>query len=249
MPAIHVTNVSKTYQTGRDRLQTLDRLSLTVEPGEFVSIIGASGCGKSTLFNLLAGLERPDSGLIEIEGKDGRGKRGLVAYMPQHDALFPWRSVVDNAILSTIVQRGDRMAARREAEGLLTIFGLEGFGNTLPGALSGGMRQRAALLRTILWKRPIMLLDEPFGALDAITRSLLQQWLLGLWERLERTILLVTHDVEEAILLSDRVYVLSPRPGKVQMEITVPLPRPRTFDCITSPEFIKLKATLLRVLS
>lgn len=246
MTAIHITNVCKSYRTEHSLLQVLNHITLTVEAGQFVSLIGPSGCGKSTLFNLLAGLEQPDSGQIMIDGVSCIGTRGMVAYMPQHDALFPWRTVIENALLAPIVQHGDKAAARREASRLLEPFGLEGFGDALPAALSGGMRQRAALLRTVLWKRPIMLLDEPFGALDAITRTTLQQWLLGLWENLDRTIVLVTHDVDEALLLSDHIYTLSPRPGRVVLDMPVPLPRPRTAAIVTTPEFTRLKAEILR---
>jgi ABC-type nitrate/sulfonate/bicarbonate transport system ATPase subunit len=223
-------------------------VSLAVEAGEFVSVIGPSGCGKSTLFNLLSGLERPDSGQVQIDGADVIGRRGLVAYMPQRDALLPWLSVVENAVLPARVQHNDVDAARREARALLDVFGLEGFGDARPAVLSGGMRQRAALLRTVLWHRSIMLLDEPFGALDALTRTQLQQWLLGLWERLDRTIILVSHDVDEALLLSDRVYVLTPRPGRVALELRVTLPRPRSLAMLASTEFARMKERLLRAL-
>jgi ABC-type nitrate/sulfonate/bicarbonate transport system ATPase subunit len=248
MPAIQLVNISKSFATPTGVVQALESISLAVQTGEFVSIIGPSGSGKSTLFNLIAGLDRPDSGELCINGVDAVGKSGLVAYMPQRDALLPWRSVLDNAVLAAIVQRGDVAAARREAQDLLTLFGLEEFGDRLPSTLSGGMRQRAALMRTVLWKKPIMLLDEPFGALDALTRAQLQQWLLGLWDHLERTVVLVTHDVDEAILLSDRVYVLSPRPGRVVLDLPITLVRPRRYDVITSRLFMELKAQLLQSL-
>lgn len=245
---IQATSISKTYRRDDEPVKALDGITIRVEAGEFVSIIGPSGCGKSTLFNLLAGLESPDSGTIHIDQTEATGQRGLVAYMPQRDALLPWRSVCENAVLAATLQRGDVEAARREARSLLGVFGLEGFGDSLPAALSGGMRQRAALLRTVLWKRPIMLLDEPFGALDALTRTHLQEWLLGLWDTLDRTIVLVTHDVDEALLLSDRVYVLSPRPGQVVCELAVPFSRPRHFDIVTSTEFAHMKGQLLTAL-
>jgi ABC-type nitrate/sulfonate/bicarbonate transport system ATPase subunit len=248
MTALQMQHISKSFPARGQPVKALEGIHLHVEPGEFVSIIGPSGCGKSTLFNLLAGLERPDEGQIWIDGQNAIGKRGLVAYMPQRDALLPWRSVLDNAVLAATVQHGDVRAARQEARDLLGVFGLEGFGDALPAALSGGMRQRAALLRTVLWNRPMMLLDEPFGALDAITRTHLQQWLLGLWDRLDRTIVLVTHDVEEALLLSDRIYLMTPRPGRVAQEMAVPLPRPRTFDIVSTPAFATLKGQLLTAL-
>jgi ABC-type nitrate/sulfonate/bicarbonate transport system ATPase subunit len=245
---IDVNNVSKSFATASGHVQALERVSLRVQPHEFVSVIGPSGSGKSTLFNLVAGLERADTGSIAINGAEVSGKQGLVAYMPQRDALLPWRSVLDNAVLATEVQRGDVAAARQEARDMLEAFGLAGFGESLPAALSGGMRQRAALLRTVLWKKPVMLLDEPFGALDAITRAQLQQWLLGLWARLDRTVVLVTHDVDEAILLSDRVYVLTARPGRVVLDMPIELGSSRSYDIITTPEFGRIKAHLLDVL-
>jgi ABC-type nitrate/sulfonate/bicarbonate transport system ATPase subunit len=244
MAAIELLNISKSF----GQLQVLRDVSLRAEAGEFVSVVGPSGSGKSTLFNLIAGLELPDAGELRIEGRPQLGERGRVAYMPQRDALLPWRSVVENALLPAIVAGGNLAAARREAEALLPAFGLEGFGDALPAQLSGGMRQRAALLRTVLWHRPLMLLDEPFGALDALTRAQIQQWLLGLWDRLDRTILLVTHDVDEALLLSDRVYVLSARPGRVLLDLPVDLPRPRAYQLVASPHFGRLKAQLLAAL-
>jgi ABC-type nitrate/sulfonate/bicarbonate transport system ATPase subunit len=248
MAALEIVDVTKQFSTEHGALLVLDHVDLSVEHGEFVSIVGPSGSGKSTLFNIVAGLDRPTSGRVLLDGVDVTGQRGMVAYMPQRDALLPWRSVLDNAALYATVQGGDVAAARREAESLLVDFGLAGFGNALPATLSGGMRQRAALLRTVLWHRPIMLLDEPFGALDALTRAKLQQWLLQLWQRLDRTIMLVTHDVDEALLLSDRVYVLTPRPGRVALDMPVELPRPRSYDLVTSPAFAAHKKQLLRML-
>ncbi len=248
MSVIEVDAVSKSYPTPDGALDALEQVSLIARSGEFVSVIGPSGCGKSTLFNIIAGLEEPSAGCVRIDDVEVTDRRGRVAYMPQRDALLPWRNVLDNAVLATVVQRGDVRAARREAEALLGDFGLEGFGEALPATLSGGMRQRVALLRTVLWRRPIMLLDEPFGALDALTRAQLQQWLLGLWSRLDHTILMVTHDVDEALLLSDRVYVLTPRPGRVALELALDLPRPRTYNIIASAAFLRYKTHLLRAL-
>lgn len=248
MAMLDVRAISKTFRTPDGPVTVIDRLAIHAEAGEFVAIIGPSGSGKSTLFNIIAGLETPDTGAVLIDSVDVTGHRGQVAYMPQRDALLPWRSIIDNAVLATIVQRGDVAAARREARALLHEFGLAGWGDARPAMLSGGMRQRAALLRTVLWHRPIMLLDEPFGALDALTRAQLQQWLLGLWDRLDRTILLVTHDIDEALLLADRVYVLTPRPAQVALELTVDLPRPRSYTVVAEPAFAHLKLRLQQVL-
>lgn len=248
MATLELRGISKSFRSADGAVTVIERLSMRVDAGEFVAIIGPSGSGKSTLFNIIAGLEAPDTGAVIIDGIDVTGRRGQVAYMPQRDALLPWRSVIENAVLATIVQRGDVAAATREARALLDDFGLTGWGDARPAMLSGGMRQRAALLRTVLWHRPIMLLDEPFGALDALTRAQLQQWLLGLWHRLDRTILLVTHDIDEALLLADRVYALTPRPARVALEVTVDLPRPRSYAVVADPAFARLKLRLQQVL-
>ena len=240
-----VTDLSKHY----GQLAVLDKLSLTVEPGEFVSLIGPSGCGKSTLFNILAGLERADSGELRLGDAPLVVQARQFAYMPQRDALLPWRTILDNAILGLELQGTAKKEARDEARSLFAAFGLSGFEQSYPFELSGGMRQRAALLRTVLTRRPILLLDEPFGALDALTRASLQQWLLDLQSRLRRTILFITHDVEEALLLSDRLYVLSQRPASVVLTLPVTLPRPRSVESVTTPPFVALKANLLTALN
>ncbi len=242
---LRVEQVSKRFAGA----PVLQQVSLTAPAGAFISIIGPSGSGKTTLFNLIAGLEPPDSGRVWLAGDDVTGQRGLVAYMPQRDALLPWRTVLDNAVLAATVQRGDVPAARVAAARLLPVFGLEGYGDQLPAVLSGGMRQRAALLRTVMWQRAVMLLDEPFGALDALTRAALHRWLLDLWHTLERTVVLVTHDIEEAILLSDRVYVLSSRPAQVVRVVDIPLPRPRSYELVTGAAFVSLKAQLLAAIA
>lgn len=200
---------------------------MDVLPGEFVTIIGPSGSGKSTLFNIIAGLLEPQEGAIFIDGERVSDRTGYVAYMPQRDLLLPWRTVLDNVILPLEIQGQDIEAARRQARELMPRFGLEGFDDHYPGVLSGGMRQRAAFLRTVLSGRDTLLLDEPFGALDALTRRRLQDWLLDLQRSLRRTIVFITHDVEESVYLADRVVVLSPRPGRVSKVLPVDLPRPR----------------------
>jgi NitT/TauT family transport system ATP-binding protein len=227
-------------------IEALSPTSLAVRSGEFVAIIGLSGCGKSTLLNVLAGLERPDRGRVELDGRDVTGQVGTAGYMPQKDLLMPWRTVLDNTILGLELAGTRRGAARAEALTWFPRFGLEGFERAYPSTLSGGMRQRAALLRTFLTKREVLLLDEPFGALDAITRSDMQEWLLDVWESFARTVVLVTHDVDEAIFLADRVYVMSPRPGCIVADLEVPLPRPRSYtDVVTSRPFNELKHKLL----
>ena len=229
-------------------LAVLDNISLTVEPGEFVSLIGPSGAGKSTLFNLLAGLDRADSGQLRLGGQLLAGQSPQFAYMPQRDGLLAWRTILDNTVLGLELQGVKRKEARQQARELFPAFGLAGFEQNYPFELSGGMRQRAALLRTVLTGRPLLLLDEPFGALDALTRAGLQEWLLDLQSRLRRTILFITHDVEEALLLSDRIVVLSERPATVKLDLPVTLPRPRSLEQTTTPEFVALKSRLLAAL-
>jgi ABC-type nitrate/sulfonate/bicarbonate transport system ATPase subunit len=198
-------------------------VSLTVGPGDFVAIVGPSGCGKSTLFNLIAGIEPQSAGEITLRGVDDPAARCLsCGYMFQQDLLFPWRSVLDNAALGLEVSGAcGRGEARGRARQLLPRFGLEGFESHRPAELSGGMRQRVALLRTLLLQRPLLLLDEPFAALDALTRRELQDWLRDTWSSGSEAALLVTHDVREAIYLANRVYVMSGRPGTIVTEIEV----------------------------
>ncbi|MDO5642067.1 MAG: ABC transporter ATP-binding protein [Paracoccus sp. (in: a-proteobacteria)] len=220
MSGLHIRDLSLTLGD----TPVLDGLSLDVRAGEFVSILGPSGCGKSTLFRLLIGELAPDKGRITLEGADPRAG---FAFMPQRDALMPWRRIIDNVTLGLEVQGMARAPARAKAMPLLAEFGLKGFERHYPAQLSGGMRQRAALLRTVIQGRAVQLLDEPFGALDALTRARLQGWLEERWQHAGWTTLLVTHDVREAVALSDRIYVLSPRPARVIREIAVTAPRPR----------------------
>ncbi|WP_222928271.1 ABC transporter ATP-binding protein [Cellulomonas telluris] len=222
---------------------------LTVRPGEFVSLIGPSGCGKSTLFNLIAGLDTPSEGRVLIDGVDRSGQQGLVGYMLQKDLLLPWRTVLENVVLGLEIGGVRRKAAQALARPLLTTYGLGGFENRYPTQLSGGMRQRVALLRTVLFNRDVILLDEPFGALDAQTREHMQEWLLDLWDDFHKTVLFVTHDIDEAIYLSDRVVVMSARPGRIVAEFDVTLDRPRKPSVVTSAEFVRLKADARELLN
>lgn len=227
MTQLELTQISQSYREAGRRLLALRDINLAVAAGEFVTIIGPSGCGKSTLLEIIAGLQQPDSGSVRFDGHIANNRLGRTAYMPQLDALLPWRTVLNNVVIGPEVGRGSRHKAKQQARELLPLFGLEGFSHAFPSQLSGGMRQRAALLRTFLVGKAILLLDEPFGALDAITRHELQAWLLQVWQHFGYTIVFVTHDVEEAIYLSDRVVVLSHRPGQVVMEMQVPFARPR----------------------
>ena len=199
-------------------VQALDGVSLHVRPRETLAVVGPSGCGKSTLLELVCGLQTPDAGTIDA---------APAALMPQRDGLLPWLSALDNAGLALRVAGRSKAEARAAAHEHFAAFGLEGFEHSRPAELSGGMRQRVAFLRTLLAGRPVLCLDEPFGALDALTRAQLQRWLAGALVREPRTVILVTHDVEEAVLLADRIVLLSPRPGRVVDELTVDIPRPR----------------------
>jgi ABC-type nitrate/sulfonate/bicarbonate transport system ATPase subunit len=244
---LRAVGLGKRFGAGDRAVQALEGLDLEVGDEEFVSVIGPSGCGKSTLFNILAGLEEPSAGALELDGarSGASGLLGRVGYMPQRDLLMPWRTILDNTILGLEVAGVGRAEARRQALELFPAFGLSGFERRRPGELSGGMRQRAALLRTFLAGREVILLDEPFGALDSLTRARMQQWLVEVWEQHRKTIVLITHDVDEALFLSDRVYVLSPRPGRVVLSLEVDLPRPRAYELITSEPFVERKQLLL----
>lgn len=246
-PLIELRQVSKTFGS----VKALQDLEVSIRPGELVTVVGPSGCGKSTLFNILAGLEEPDPGnILRLKGVSSTASDllGKVSFMPQRDLLLPWRNVIDNAILALEIEGMPRAEARKLAMDMLPEFGLAGFEAQYPNQLSGGMRQRVALMRTFLFKRDLMLLDEPFGALDALTRTMMQRWLLDVWQKHKRTVLFITHDVDEAIFLGDRVLVMTARPGRVKLEQVVELPRPRKPDIVTSPEFIALKKTLLEAI-
>jgi ABC-type nitrate/sulfonate/bicarbonate transport system ATPase subunit len=223
----------------------LNDVSLQVNEGEFVSILGASGCGKSTLFNAVSGLLRATSGKIKLDGRDVSNRPGEVGYMLQKDLMLPWRTVRGNITLAASLTRGATKEDQAEAEELATRYGLGEFLNHYPHALSGGMRQRVAMMRTIAAGRQVMLLDEPFGALDAQTRFSMQQWLLQVWKDLGRTILFVTHDVDEAIFLADRIVVMTPRPGRIGEVVHVDLPRPRSLEDLTTEAFTALKRQIM----
>ena len=245
---IELREVRKAFRVDGRLVTALDGLSLRAREGEFVVLIGPSGCGKSTLLNIICGLMQPDSGEVFFDGQPVRDRTGLVGYMLQKDLLLPWRKVLDNVILGPEISGMDGKAARQEASLLLPLFGLDGFEESYPATLSGGMRQRAALLRTFLCRQRAMLLDEPFGALDALTRRQLQQWLLEVWNQFQQTIIFVTHDVDEAIYLADRVYVMTPRPGVIKLDLNISLARPRRPEMLTSEEFGTLKVQLLEAL-
>lgn len=245
---LSVQGVSKAFASAGGTVAAVRDMCFDVPQGAFVSILGPSGCGKSTLFNVMAGLLAPDAGDVLLGGQSVVCRPGCVGYMLQHDLLLPWRTIRDNVTLSPAL-RGERKAdAAGQAAPLLDAAGLADFAGDLPGQLSGGMRQRAALLRTLMTGKDVLLLDEPFGALDAITRLQLQVMLLDLWQTHRKTILFVTHDVEEAIFLADEVLVLSARPGTVVERVQVPLPRPRDPRMLVRPDVGQLRLHLLDLL-
>jgi len=250
-PKLRVENVSKSFSHGRDGSATraLSDVSLIVGEGEFVSIVGPSGCGKSTLFSIIAGLESASSGEVVLTSHEHEPLLGNVGLMPQRDLLMPWQSVLDNTAVGLRLSGLSRSQSRKEARSYFREFGLEGFETRWPGQLSGGMRQRAALLRTFLAGHDMLLLDEPFGALDAITRRGMQRWLTEVWRRHRRTILFITHDVDEAILLSDRVYVMTGRPGGIALEVTIDIPRPRDAGVDFERRAADYRAQLLELLA
>jgi ABC-type nitrate/sulfonate/bicarbonate transport system ATPase subunit len=234
---VSLEGISRAYRDSRGaEVQALVDVSLQAPRGSVLAVVGPSGCGKTTLLELICGLQDPDAGTIESEP---------AVLMPQRDLLLPWLSAVDNAALALRIGGDSRARARTRGTALFSELGLGGFERARPHELSGGMRQRVAFVRTLLSGKPILCLDEPFGALDAITRQEMQEWLTGALLREPRTVVLVTHDVEEAIVLADRVAVLSPRPGRVLAELTVDLPRPRTR---TDPEVVALRERALGAL-
>ncbi|MDE1991220.1 MAG: ABC transporter ATP-binding protein [Rhizobiaceae bacterium] len=229
-------------------MAVLDDISLRVDDGEFVTIVGPSGAGKSTILKLLTGTEKADGGHILFDGKSLSESAASFAFMPQCDALMPWSRIIDNTTLGLRVHGMERKAARAVVAPLFEPFGLAGFERHFPSQLSGGMRQRAALLRTVVQKHDMLLLDEPFGALDALTRTQMQEWLQTMWSDHRWTALLITHDVREAVFLSDRIYVLSPRPARIIREIRVPLPRPRKLSDLADPAVRDIETEILDTL-
>jgi ABC-type nitrate/sulfonate/bicarbonate transport system ATPase subunit len=240
--SIAVDGVSKSFRPSG--VQALAAVTLAAESGQFVSLVGPSGCGKSTLFNIIAGLIEPDEGTVHFDDADVTGTTGHVGYMLQRDLLLPWRTVLDNVLLGLDVARVSRSTSEPRARELLARFGLSGFAKAYPAQLSGGMRQRCAVIRTILYDAPLFLLDEPFSALDAQTRLLMQEWLLDVWDTLGKTVFYITHDLDEALFLSDRVYVMSARPGHVIADVAVALERPRDHAIRTAAAFLDYKVQL-----
>lgn len=243
-----IEDLSYRFSAAEESNPIFEDLSLQVEKGEFVSLIGASGSGKSTLFRLITGLLEPDQGEIRIAGDSAPNRLGKVGYMPQKDLLLPWRSVIDNILLPLELSKESKAEKKAEAQEWLSRFGLAGLEKAFPHELSGGMKQRVAFLRTIMTGKDLLLLDEPFGALDALTKRNMHSWLLGLWGELQKTVLFITHDLEEAILLSDRIYLLPGASRQKVKEVKVSLPRPRKPELIYQPEFIMMRKELERLI-
>ena len=238
---VNIDDLVVAFDGARAMRTAVDHLSLEAAPGEFVCILGPSGCGKSTVLNVVAGFIAPHAGRVTIDGAQVRGPgadRGVVFQQP---TLFPWKTVIANIAYGPIIAGRGRAEADRIARRFMTMVGLAAFAEYYPQALSGGMQQRVGIARALANSPKVLLMDEPFGSIDAQTRTMMQEVLLGLWEELHTTVLFVTHDIEEAIFLADRVVVMSAGPGRVIDEVPVPLPRPRHADAVYTQEFVRLK--------
>lgn len=249
MPEIRLENVGVEFtRRGAEKVTALKGFDLVVKDQEFLCLLGPSGCGKSTALNLVAGFTRPTSGSVAVDGvpvKAPGPERGVVF---QDANIFPWLSVRDNVGFGPSIKGVDKKAIRESVDAYLEKVGLGKFGDHLPLELSGGMRQRVGLARVLINDPPVLLMDEPFGALDAQTRIIMQELLLGLWERDRKTVIFITHDIDEALLLGDRIVVMSARPGRIKTSIPVNLPRPRHYEVSTSQAFIELRRHLFEML-
>ena len=244
MKKLEVNHISKRF----DDKHVLQDISIALNQGELVSLLGVSGGGKTTLFNIIAGLLPPDEGNVILNGKDITNQPGQISYMMQKDLLLPYRTIEDNAALPLLLKGVNKRDARTQVSPLFAQFGLEGTQKKYPAQLSGGMRQRAALLRTYLFSQDVALLDEPFSALDTLTKRSIHQWYLDVMEKIQLTTLFITHDIDEAILLSDRIYLLSGSPGRIAAEIVIQEPKPRREDFSLTPEFLEYKREILSLL-
>lgn len=248
MSAITVTAASKTFGSNRRSVRALSATELRVDSGEIVCVVGPSGCGKTTLLNLIAGFEAPTSGVIEVDGREVAGPSADRAVVFQSDAVFPWLTVRGNVSYGPRVRGVAERDWQPRVDGILERVGLAEFAKAFPKELSGGMRKRVDLARAYVNNPGVLLLDEPFGALDVFTREAMWQLLVSVWEDEPKTILFVTHDIEEALLLGDRVVVMTPRPAKVKEIVDVPFARPRDLDLRTAPEFQELRTQVTRLL-
>jgi NitT/TauT family transport system ATP-binding protein len=237
-PKLRIAGLGKVFATRRGPVTALEGADLEIAENEFVTLVGTSGCGKSTLLSIVAGLAEPSSGIVEVDGSpvEGPGRdRGVVF---QQYTLFPWLSARGNVEFALRGEKLSRAEQRKRADELLTLVGLDEFADAQPRELSGGMQQRVAIARALSYRPGLLLMDEPFGALDALTRGVMQELLTDIWEQHRLTVLFVTHDVEEAVFISDRVLVMTNRPGRIKDEIRVPLSRPRSHEMLSSPEFL-----------
>ncbi len=245
---IEIKHLNKTFMRNKESLEVLKDINLILCENQFVSLLGPSGCGKSTILRILAGLEDSYSGDIKVCDKKLSDSSTQFCYMPQKDLLMPWRTVYKNIILPLEIDDRLNSTENLKLPELIKEFGLEGFENFYPSEISGGMKQRAGLLRTFLMNSDIMLLDEPFGALDAITRMNMQEWLLSVLSEHKKSVLFITHDIDEAIFLSDRVYVLSDRPASIVSTVDIEFIRPRTKEMLSTQNFLKYKNLILKAL-
>ena len=244
MKKLEVRNVSKSF----DGKPVLQDVSIELHEGELVCLLGVSGGGKTTLFNVISGLLSPDRGQVLLDGADITARPGHISYMLQKDLLLPYRTIEDNVALPLLLKGVKKKQARSEVSPLFAQFGLEGTQKKYPSQLSGGMRQRAALLRTYMFSRDVALLDEPFSALDTLTKSAIHKWYLNVMETIRLSTLFITHDIDEAILLSDRIYLLSGSPGRIVEEIIIQQSKPRREDFNLTPEFLEYKRRILALL-
>jgi len=245
MAVLEVKDVSKSF----DEEQIINRISIELHEGELVSLLGVSGGGKTTLFNIISGLSLPDEGNVWIDNEEVTGKPGNVSYMLQKDLLLPYRTILDNVALPLIIRGMKKKEAREKAAPYFAEFGLAGTEKKYPAQLSGGMKQRAALLRTYLFSQKVALLDEPFSALDMLTKQAMHEWYLDVMEKIKLSTLFITHDIDEAILLSDRIYLLTGKPGEITKEIVIRELKPRTQDFKLTEEFLQYKKEILQHLS
>ena len=241
MTVLQINHVSKSFEEE----QIIQDISLHLKEGEIVSLLGVSGGGKTTLFNIIAGLSVPNKGNVLLEGEDITGKPGKVSYMLQKDLLLPYRTILDNVALPLIVRGIKKKEAREKAAGFFEEFGLKGTEKKYPSQISGGMKQRAALLRTYLFSEKVALLDEPFSALDMLTKSKVHEWYLDVMEKIKLSTLFVTHDIDEAVLLSDRIYLLTGKPGTITKEIVIREPKPRRKDFNLTEAFLNYKREII----
>nr|WP_317283175.1 ABC transporter ATP-binding protein [uncultured Sellimonas sp.] len=242
MSDLVVSNVTKSF----DGEKIIDDISIEIHGNELVSLLGVSGGGKTTLFNVISGLIKPDKGQIFLDGEDITGKPGKVSYMLQKDLLLPYRTVEDNVALPLVIAGMKKKKAREKVKSYFAEFGLEGTQKKYPGQLSGGMRQRAALLRTYMFSDKTALLDEPFSALDTLTKSAMHKWYLNIMEQIRLSTMFITHDIDEAVLLSDRIYILGGKPGKIIDEIRIKEQKPRRTDFNLTEEFLQYKKRILK---